>query len=60
VSTSKALLELLSTDAQTPPGPAVGTFAGNSVSSLVLSVDKTLVNANGDTLFVWASTYSKP
>jgi hypothetical protein len=34
------------------------TFAGQAVLSLVVQVDKTLVNGNGPVLGVWASTHS--
>ena len=38
--------------------PATNTFAGQAVLALVLQVDKSLVNAGGPILGVWASTHS--
>jgi hypothetical protein len=39
--------------------PASDTFAGANVLSLVIQVDKNLVNAGGSILGVWASTHSR-
>lgn len=39
--------------------PASDTFAGSNVLSLVVQVDKELVNANGAILSVWGSTHTR-
>nr|ANY58016.1 hypothetical protein [uncultured bacterium]ANY58035.1 hypothetical protein [uncultured bacterium] len=54
--TSTALVTQLQSG---PDGaPASNTFAGNSVLSLVVQVDKALVTAGGPIVGVWASTHS--
>jgi hypothetical protein len=52
---------LLVNQLQTEPdgSPAVDDFAGQSVTALVVQVDKSLVNSGGDTLGVWASTHTR-
>lgn len=56
--TSKALLGKLSTDpTSTPPGGiAKDFFAGKNVLSIVIQIDKKLLNAGGPILSAWAST----
>jgi hypothetical protein len=56
--TSKVLVTKLSTDPDSVPpgGPAKDFFAGKNVLSIVLSIDKTLLNAGGPILSAWAST----
>jgi hypothetical protein len=56
--TSGLLVKKLSTDPNsTPPaGPAKDFFAGKNVLSIVLSIDKKLLNAGGPILSAWAST----
>jgi hypothetical protein len=53
--TSAALVGLLQTNAD--GGPARDNLAGANVLSLVLQVDKTLVNGGGNILSVWGSTH---
>jgi hypothetical protein len=57
-ATSAVLVKKLSTDPlSTPPGAvAKDFFAGKNVLSIVLSVDKKLLNAGGPTMSAWAST----
>jgi uncharacterized protein DUF4331 len=57
-ATSGLLVQKLSTDPNSVPpgGPAVDFFAGKNVLSIVLSVDKKLLNAGGPILSAWAST----
>jgi hypothetical protein len=40
--------------------PPSNTFAGQNVLALVVQIDKTLVNAGGPVLGVWASTHANP
>jgi hypothetical protein len=57
-ATSGVLVNKLKTDpTSTPPGGvAKDFFAGKNVLSIVLSVDKSLLNAGGPILSAWAST----
>ena len=57
-ATSGVLVGKLKTDpTSTPPGGvAKDFFAGKNVLSIVLSVDKSLLNAGGPILSAWAST----
>ncbi len=57
-ATSMALVKALSTDpTSTPPGAAAKDFfAGKNVLSIVLSVDKSMLNAGGPIMSAWAST----
>lgn len=57
-ATSAVLVTKLSTDpTSTPPGgPAKDFFAGKNVLSLVLAIDKNMLNAGGPILSVWGST----
>lgn len=55
-ATSALLVKKLSTDPATNGGPAVDAFAGQNVLSIVLSVDKKLLNMGGPVLSAWAST----
>lgn len=57
-ATSAVLVNKLKTDpTSTPPGGAAKDFfAGKNVLSIVLSVDKKLLNAGGPILSAWAST----
>jgi hypothetical protein len=57
-ATSTVLVGKLKADpGSTPPGGAAKDFfAGKNVLSIVLSVDKTLLNAGGKTMSAWAST----
>ena len=56
-ATSAALVTQLSSNDQ--GGPASDFFAPLSTHSIVLQLDKTLVNRDGPVLAVWASTYRK-
>lgn len=56
-ATSGALVTQLSSDAE--GGPAADFFAPLSTHSIVLELDKRLVNRGGPILAVWASTYRK-
>lgn len=47
-------------DALTAGGNPVDTFAGHTVQSLVVQVDKTLINEGGPILAIHAGTYIKP
>lgn len=57
-ATSAVLVKKLSTDPASMPagGVAKDFFAGKNVLSIVLSVDKKLLNAGGPILSAWAST----
>jgi hypothetical protein len=57
-ATSDALLGKLSTDPASVPagGPAKDSFAGKNVLSIVISIDKKLLEAGGPILSAWAST----
>jgi hypothetical protein len=54
--TSTVLVKKLKTDPDTMGGVAKDFFAGKNVLSIVLSVDKSLLNAGGPVLSTWAST----
>jgi len=54
--TSAALVGLLQTNPE-DGGPAKDTLAGANVLSLVIQVDKKLLNQGGDILSVWGSTH---
>ncbi|MFN3202904.1 MAG: DUF4331 family protein [Bradymonadia bacterium] len=58
-ATSAALVGLLQ-GVGTEAGMATDTFAGANVLSLVVQVDKTLVNGGGPILGIWGSTHSAP
>jgi len=53
--TSSVLVQSLQSSAD--GGPATDNLAGANVLSIVIQVDKTLVNTGGDILSVWASTH---
>lgn len=53
-ATAGAIVGLLQSDGD--GNAAVDTFAGANVLSLVVQIDKTLVNGGGDVLSIWAST----
>jgi hypothetical protein len=53
-ATSAALVKQLKT--AKGGGPAVDFFAGKNVLSIVLSIDKSLLNAGGPIMSAWAST----
>lgn len=57
-ATSGLLVKKLSTDPDSVPaaGPAKDFFAGKNVLSIVLSIDKKLLNAGGPIMSAWAST----
>lgn len=57
-ATSALLVNKLKTDPKsTPPGgPAKDFFAGLNVLSIVIQIDKTLINSGGPLLAVWGST----
>jgi len=57
MGTSNTLVGLLQGSAN-GSGMAVDTFAGTNVLSLVIELDKTMVNGGGDILGVWASTHA--
>jgi hypothetical protein len=57
-ATGSALATQLRSDAV--GGPGVNAFASQNVLALVVSLDKTLVNAGGPVLGVWASTNKAP
>jgi Domain of unknown function (DUF4331) len=54
--TSDALLGKLSHDPATPTAEAKDAFAGKNVLSIVISIDKKLLNEGGPILSSWAST----
>ena len=54
--TSGVLVKKLSTDPDTMGGVAKDFFAGKNVLSIVLSIDKSLLNAGGPIMSTWAST----
>lgn len=57
-ATSNALVGLLTSGAD--GAPASDTFAGANVLSLVVQVDKSVVNSGGPVFGIWASTHSAP
>ncbi|MEP7123481.1 MAG: DUF4331 family protein [Byssovorax sp.] len=56
--TSALLVKKLSTDptSMPPGGPAQDFFAGKNVLSIVLSIDKAMLNQGGPIMSAWAST----
>jgi len=56
-ATSGAVVGLLQ-GSGTADAMASDTFEGSNVLSIVLSIDKTLINSGGPVLAVWASTHS--
>ena len=56
MTTQQALVTQLQSGAMGAAGS--DTLAGSTVLSLVVSIDKTLVNGGGDVLGVWASTHN--
>ncbi|MFT7578405.1 MAG: hypothetical protein ACI9MR_000063 [Myxococcota bacterium] len=54
-ATAGAIVALLQSDGN--GGAAVDTFAAVNVMSIVVEIDKTLINSGGDVMGIWASTH---